>query len=153
AENLVAALAARFAIMVRQFVTLGHAFQKVLVADAAFASENFRHLHGVVRGRHVIFGGPLLVRLALTGHEAPLRLLANCRQLGHFANVSKNPRNELATRLKSHLPMPCSAVSTGASFPSDFERSRTKGSPPWPAMTTRHAGQSSMGCCSNGLKE
>jgi hypothetical protein len=42
------ALAARLPVMVHQFVTAGHAFQKVLVADPALPGQDFRQYQGVV---------------------------------------------------------------------------------------------------------
>jgi hypothetical protein len=62
------ALAAGRPVMVHQFVAAGHAFQKILVADLAFASQDFRQFQSVVSRLHVVFGLSLCVQLPFVGH-------------------------------------------------------------------------------------
>jgi hypothetical protein len=67
-EYLVMALAARFAVVVHQFVALGHALQEVLVADAALTGQDFRQFQRLLSRPLVVFGRSLGVRFSLLAH-------------------------------------------------------------------------------------
>src|SRR5262249_29676431 len=67
-EDHVVALAARFAVVVSQFVAAGHALQKVLVADTALPGQDFRQFQRLFSRLLVVFGGSFFERLSLLAH-------------------------------------------------------------------------------------